>query len=263
MLSNSPDRASPTLSNTPDRKIGPRPLDWPHSPTPPHGFSWHAGVLAEVEGAMTGSLIAVAHIGGSLAAVLALGAFLNRIESRSYRRNREQIFEEASAKLGVAADDLDTGELRPELLQFFAERFSSELPGNRTSDLLGVIRTVWVLLGFLLQGVVLSGITWYVCMNNGKGAVQAWWLVAISLVFGIAGIILSFVCKHLTGRFPGQAGQARKGVAQLRESLQLAAWNRVRHEHDECRAQIERDERQSNGELCDQHPLDIRHGRAL
>src|SRR5262245_54499574 len=95
-------------------------------------------------GEMTASLNAIAHIGGSLAAALVLAFLFNRAESWNYARNRKHIFEEASAKLGVHVEELDSGELRPELLQFFTERFSGEVRGNRISDFLGAIRTSWV-----------------------------------------------------------------------------------------------------------------------
>jgi len=201
---------------------------------------------------MTASLIAIAHIAGSMAAVVVLGSFLNRIESWSHAINREQIFEEASTRLGISANELETGELKPELLQFFAERFSGESPGNRISDALGAVRTFWVLLGFLLQAVVLAAVAWYACSNSLKGAVHAWWIVAISLVFGIANFILARVCKLLTGRFPGQAGQARKGVAQLRESLEVAAQARARRDENARAApQPQHDDRQSEDSRSD------------
>ena len=215
---------------------------------------------------MTASLIAIAHIGGGLAGALVLGSLLNRIESWNYARNRKQILEEAATKLGVAADELDRGELRPELLQFFAERFSSDLPDNRISDCLGVIRTFWVLLGYLLQIAVLSGVSWYVCATNPKGAVHAWWIVAIALFFGIVSIVLALVCKLLTGRYPAQASQARKGVGQLRQNLHVAAQARARREEDERRARrIGIDGRQSEDEARDRGrgPTNNHPGRLL
>jgi hypothetical protein len=194
---------------------------------------------------MTASLIAIAHIGGSLAGALVLGSFLDQIETWNYARNRKQIFEEAATKLGVVAEDLDREELRPELLQFLAERFSGESPANRISDCLGAVRTFWASLGFLLQLVALAGIAWYTCMNNLKGAVHAWWIVAIALFFGIANIILSLMCKRLTGRYPGQAGQGRKRLAQIRQNLCVAARVRSRHEEDESQSREVERERQS------------------
>lgn len=160
-------------------------------------------------------LIAIAHIVGSILAVLVLGFFIMLIASWETDRNRKQALEETSIRLGVAVEDLDNEELTPKILQLSSERFSSELLRNRISDLLGVIRTMWGWLGSLLQVAVLLGVVWYTITDSLETAIYAWFIVGISLFFWIASVFFSLVCRLLTGRYPGEASQARKAVAQF------------------------------------------------
>jgi len=159
--------------------------------------------------------IAIGHIVGSILAVLVLGFVTILIAAWEAQRNHKQVLEEASIKLGVAIADLDKEELTPELLQLSSERFSSELLRNRLSDLCGVIRTLWGWLSSLLQVAVLLGVVWYTMTEGLDKAVYAWFIVAISLFFWIASVVFSLVCRLLTGRYPGEAKQARKSVAEF------------------------------------------------
>jgi hypothetical protein len=78
-----------------------------------------------------------------------------------------------------------------------------------------VIRTVWGWLGLLLQIAVLLGVIWYTFTESAETAVYAWFIVAISLFFWTASVVFSLVCRLLTGRYPGEAKQARKSVAEF------------------------------------------------
>jgi len=100
------------------------------------------------------------------------------------------------------------------------ERFSSELLRNRLSDLCGLILTMWGWLSLLLQAAVLIGVVWYTFTDGTNTAVAAWFIVAIVLFFWITSVMFSLVCRVLTGRYPGQAKQARKMLAEFLKSQQ-------------------------------------------
>src|SRR5262245_51192251 len=160
-------------------------------------------------------LVAIGHIGGSILAVFVLGIMVMLIASWETERNRKQVLEETAIKLGVTVDDLDSEELAPKLLQLSSDRFSSELLRNRLSDLCGAIRTMWGWLGSLLEVAVLIGVIWYTFTESKETAVYAWFIVAISLFFWIASVVFSLICRLLTGRYPGQAKQARRSLAEF------------------------------------------------
>jgi hypothetical protein len=160
-------------------------------------------------------IIAIAHIVGSILAVLIIGLIFVFIASWEAERNQKHLLEDVSAKLGVVVDDLNNEELAPRILQFSSERFSSELLKNRLSDLCGVVRTLWGWLGWLLQIASLIGVVWFTITENLDNAVNAWFVVGIMLFFSVASIAFSFVCRLLTGRYPGEAKQARKAAADF------------------------------------------------
>jgi len=117
--------------------------------------------------------------------------------------------------LGVAVEELDNKEMAPKLIQLSSDRFSRELLRNRISDLCGAIRTVWGWLGSLLQLAVILGVAWYTFTDNLNTAVYAWFIVAISLIFWVTSVAFSLTCRLFTGRYPGEAKQARKSVAEF------------------------------------------------
>ena len=160
------------------------------------------------------TLIAIAHILGSLIAVVAFGFVVLLIAAWETDRNQKQVTEEMSVSLGVPVEDLDSEELAPKLLQLSSEKFSSELLRNRISDFCGLIRTLWGWLGTAAQAMVLIAVIWFTITDNTENAVYAWFVVGISIVFWIVSVIFSFICKLLTGRYPGQAKQARKAAAE-------------------------------------------------
>jgi hypothetical protein len=167
-------------------------------------------------------LIALAHIIGSILAVLVLGLIIMLIAAWEASRNRKRALEEASIRLGVSVEELDNEELTPKVLQLSSERFSSELLRNRISDLCGIVRTLWGWLGSLMQIVVLIGAVWYTVTDSLDTAVYAWFIVGIGIFFWVASVIFSLLCHLLTGRYPGEAKQARKAMAQLREIRRTA-----------------------------------------
>ncbi|MEJ1372597.1 MAG: hypothetical protein RPU32_12560 [Candidatus Sedimenticola sp. (ex Thyasira tokunagai)] len=160
------------------------------------------------------ALIAIAHILGSIIVVVIFGFIALLIVAWETDRNKKRVAEEMSVSLGVQIDDLDSEELIPKILQFSSEKFSSELLRNRLSDFCGLIRTLWDWLGTLSQAIVLLAVIWFTIIENNENAVFAWFIVGIAVVFWLVSVIFSLVCKLLTGRYPGQAKQARKAAAE-------------------------------------------------
>lgn len=157
--------------------------------------------------------IAIAHFVGAIIATILFGVLALFIAAWEGQRNEKQLQEELSLVLGVHVD-LESDELTPELKKISSERNSSELFRNRISDLAGFVQTAWAWLGLLLQIGVIVSVGWLTVFENLESAPLAWIIVGIAIFFWIANIIFSYVCKILTGRFPGQAKSARKAMAE-------------------------------------------------
>lgn len=160
------------------------------------------------------TLIAIGHIVGALIALFAFGLGVLLVAGWETERNRKAALKEMSLALGLPVDELDNAEHQAKVLQFAAARFSSELFRNRLSDLCGLVQTGWGWLGTLLQVGVILGVIWYTFTDDLFNAVHAWWVIAVAFSFWISSVMFALLCKLLTGRFPGQARQARKMLAE-------------------------------------------------
>lgn len=163
------------------------------------------------------AFIAVGHIVGAIIVLVVFGIGTLMLAGWEIGRNQKTALHEASLALGIPVDDLENAEHQERIVQFAAERFSSELFRNRLSDLCGWIQTGWGWISNLLQGIVLLGVIWYTVTDDTSNSVYAWWIVGIALFFWISSVIFGYTCKLLTGRFPGQAKQARKFLAEAVE----------------------------------------------
>jgi hypothetical protein len=173
-------------------------------------------------------ILAVAHLGGSVFALLVLGGLAIWVGNWDTERVRRRRREELTVSLGVPANDLEKPEMAGKLLQISGDRFSSELLRNRLSDLCGSLRTGWNWLGSLVQIGVLFGVAWNTITEGAENAVYAWSVVPVAIFFWLASLSFSFMCHLLTGRYPGEAKQGRKA---------LATYVQVQHRevHDESR----------------------------
>jgi hypothetical protein len=161
------------------------------------------------------TITAIGHIVGALIVLVAFGIGVLMLAGWESERNRKTAIEEMSLALGISASDLENAEHQAAVVQFAATRFSSELLRNRLSDLCGWVQTGWGWLSLLLQVGVLLGVVWYTITDNASNSVHAWWIVAVSFFFWISSVMFALTCKLLTGRFPGQARQARKMLAEV------------------------------------------------
>ena len=159
-------------------------------------------------------IIAVAHVLGAIIAVLTFGAAVLALSAWELKRNQKAAAEEISIALGIPVESLDNAENASKVVRFTAARFSSDFFRNRLSDLCGWVQIGWGWLGTLLQVGVLIGVIWYSFTDSAQNAVHAWWVVGIAVFFWITSVAFGLVCKLVTGRFPGQARQARKQLAE-------------------------------------------------
>ena len=163
------------------------------------------------------ALIALGHIIGAIIALIILGIGILILAGWEIERNKKAALQEAILSLRIPIDDIENSEHLDRIVQFTAEKYSSELFRNRLSDLCGWIQTGWGWIGNLLQVFFLLWVVWYTVKDDTSYRVHAWWIVGISLFFWISSVVFSFACKLLTGRFPGQARQARKFLSEVVE----------------------------------------------
>jgi len=160
-------------------------------------------------------LIAIAHISGAIVATFAFGFVVLALGAWEAERNQKHRLEEMAIAVGVSVEDLGRADLGPRLFEIASQRFTSDRFANRFSDLCGAVRTVWDGLGTLLQVVILIAVVWYTFTDNLQDAILAWSIPVVGVVFWILGVTFALLCRLLTGRYPGEAKQARKVLAEF------------------------------------------------
>lgn len=161
------------------------------------------------------ALIAFGHIAGAIVVLIAFWVGVMMITSWDVERSQKAALEDLSVELGVPVEELDNAENTAKTIKFSAARYSSDLLRNRLSDLCGWVQTGWGWLGTLVDVCVLLAVLWYTFTDSLANAIYAWWLVGLAILFWVVSVLFGLVCKLLTGRYPGQARLARKGLAQL------------------------------------------------
>lgn len=155
-------------------------------------------------------LVAIGHIVGSVLALVALGVASYYLGIWEAKRNQRRALENAAVELGVPVHELDNADIEPKVLQLSSRRYSADLLCNRLSDMCGVIRAAWGLLGLLLEAGILAAVVWYTVTSSLANAIYAWVIIAIAIVFWVLSVAFSLICKLFTGRYPGEAKGARK-----------------------------------------------------
>ena len=160
--------------------------------------------------------IAIAHIFGALFLIagIELGDFMYRLREWEIERSYKSQHEEISIALGIPVDEIYNTEHKMRVVQFMAERFSSELFCNRLSDLCELMQTIWNWLGRCVFVGTLFGIILFTTIDLSC-SVYAWWLIPIALFFRLSSLFFALVCELLTGRFPGQAKQSREKLTEF------------------------------------------------
>jgi hypothetical protein len=160
------------------------------------------------------TIIAVAHILGAVIVLIAFGFVTLLLSSWELERNKKAAVQDASISLGIPIAELDDPKHQQRITQFVAERSSSELLRNRLSDLCGFVQIGWGWLSNLIQAGVLLSVIWTSVADDPANGVYAWSIVAVAFFFWISSVIFGLCCKLVTGRYPGQARQARKILAE-------------------------------------------------
>jgi hypothetical protein len=171
------------------------------------------------------TLIAIGHIFGALIVLVAFGLGILILTRWEIERNRKSYLQEMSIDLGIPVGELDNVENQAKVDQFVATKYSSELLRNRLSDLCGWVQAGWGWIGTLLQAGVFLGVIWYTITGDISNSVHAWWIIAVAFFFWISSVFFGLICKLLTGRLPGQAGQARKMLAESVEQKRSVGAN--------------------------------------
>lgn len=163
-------------------------------------------------------LIAIAHIVGALVVTVALSAIMLWIYAWRLDKNGSQGMQEIADTLGV---DIFDPNFISRAFDLMSERYSNERFCNRLSDLCGWLQSAWNWIGFLLQAGTLITVVWLTATESLSNAIFAWWIVAITLFFWVSALLFVFICRLITGRFPGEAARCRKFIAKER-SIQRA-----------------------------------------
>lgn len=159
-------------------------------------------------------MIAVLHLVGALLSMLILSTALYLVGAWIDRSNAERVLQDASITLARPLAQLETPEFNPEIIRYFAAKYTDDLMQNRLSDFLGLLLAAFNWLVLLVETVVFVAIAWFSFTDNQGNAVYAWIVPAIAVAsFAIAMCIIA-LCKLMTGRFPGEARRARRGLAE-------------------------------------------------
>jgi hypothetical protein len=126
------------------------------------------------------------------------------------KRNSKNANQEISLALGIPVDEIGEEEHSVKVFQYVANKYSSEHFCNRLSDLCGSVQVVWNWVGFALRYGFLIGVIWSTVKYDLSDCVYAWGVLGILLFAWISSYTIGLICYLLTGRFPGQAKQARK-----------------------------------------------------
>jgi hypothetical protein len=129
-------------------------------------------------------LIGIAHIIGSIIIYLIFGYVLMLINAWEQDQTTKQIAAELSVTSGIkiSADDLHKEEYAQTLMEFYTEKFNSELFKNKLSDFFGVVRTLWGWQAIIVQVLILMIVLWYTITVNIDNAVYAWLIVGFVMV---------------------------------------------------------------------------------
>lgn len=163
-------------------------------------------------------LAAALNLFGALGLTVLFGLFVHFVAAWEEERVRRRKLQDAALALGTTVSALERDEKYfPLLLQYLSNRYSSELLRNRISDLCGLLRTVWGWLASILQVIVFGVVCWRMYQDGPGLAAFMWAVFAISVLSWLASVVFSFACLLVTGRYPGEAKNGRKGLAAYAE----------------------------------------------
>jgi phosphotransferase system glucose/maltose/N-acetylglucosamine-specific IIC component len=77
---------------------------------------------------------------------------------------------------------------------------------------------MWEWLGSIIQIGTFISVCWFTFTDNITTAAYAWFIPLTAVVFWLCSVIFTFVCRLVTGRYPGEAKQARKSATEFLSS---------------------------------------------
>lgn len=165
-------------------------------------------------------LIAISHFVGVMVVQsgIAVGLFLlDAWHKQSRVRALERDF---SLKLAIPLREINHEKWEQVVLKEMNERFSNELLRNRVSDLFGVLVFIWGWFSAIALFAIYIYIAWVTYSRGLENAIWVWSVVVLGLFATGVTVVLSLICRVLTGRYPSQARQVRKGLFQFAEGRQ-------------------------------------------
>jgi len=162
-------------------------------------------------------LIAVGHFVGVVIVWMLVGTCITFIGAKQLQNAIEAQESEFALRLGIPIDEIRDDKWAPKLMKALDERFTDELLTNRISDLCGTIVSISGGLVSLIMVLTFLGVGALTIMEDLSSAVFVWAVIGIQIIWLLAYIVFSYLCKILTGRYPGQAKNARKQMLKFAE----------------------------------------------
>lgn len=154
-------------------------------------------------------VIAIAHILGSVIALIAMSIGLVSVESWSEKKELKAATEDAALSLGIPLMDLDNIKHTDAIVEHYQCKYTSERFTNRVADSIGVILSIWGWLGVVAKICFLGFIVFIVIGHSLDSAIYAWMNLVIYLVFYISGFVVAVVTKVVLGRYPSEPKRSR------------------------------------------------------
>lgn len=159
-------------------------------------------------------IVAIAHILGVVITQTVLGFLKIWLAAWEQERNSKKTRLVLSMDLDIPLEELDEPEHDKALLEWAAERHSTEKLVNRLADVVGILLTIWNTLGSIVQAGIILAAAWFAFTEDLDNAVFAWVAPVLGILLFIVHYVVAVVCYILTGRYPGQARSSRKIIAE-------------------------------------------------
>lgn len=154
-------------------------------------------------------VIAIAHILGSVIALIVMSIALVSVEAWSEKKELKAATEDVALSLGIPLMDLDDIKHTDAIVEYYHCKYTSERFTNRLADSIGGALTIWGWLGMVVKIFFLGFVVWFVIDQSLDGAIYAWMNLMISLVFYIFGFVVAVVTKAVLGRYPCEPKRSR------------------------------------------------------
>ena len=163
---------------------------------------------------MVDVFIAIAHLGGSVVVDMLVSTLLVFLSMKISKGHQERIKERVGLEFAAPFSQLDEAGWTDEMRAFYSKRYDNDLIANRLSDFFGLLTTFWGWTTLVIQILIWGATAWFTFSNDLSNAAFAWFIIAVVIISWLITELISFVCRLLTGRNPGEAKRMRKEVAK-------------------------------------------------